>query len=100
LGKLDCLMGIRFHEGRDYCSYSHIAAVIAAEWKVWDGERIVAQGSVSGWGNKFGVSDDALEKYLGNFAGEANKKYVLEVDFTEDGTALNKFKPRLIVEMY
>jgi len=100
LAQLQCLMGIRLHEGRDYCGYAHIATAIAAEWKVWDGERIVAQGSVSGWSDKFAVSDDALEKYLGTFASEANKKYVLELTFTKDGTALNEFKPRLIVEMY
>ncbi len=46
------------------------------------------------------VSDDTLDKYLGTFAGEANKHYVLELSFVKDGTRLEKFKPRLIVEMY
>lgn len=100
LGQLKCLMGIRLYDERDFCGYAHIDTAIAAEWKVWDGERIVARGSVSGWDDKMSVSDDTLDKYLGTFAGEANKHYVLELSFVKDGTRLEKFKPRLIVEMY
>ena len=37
---------------------------------------------------------------MGTFAGEANKQYALELSFVKDGTRLEKFKPRLIVEMY
>jgi hypothetical protein len=40
-----------------------------------------------------------MDRYLGKFVGEANKKYVVEVKFTKDGTPLKDFNPRLIVRM-
>jgi hypothetical protein len=40
-----------------------------------------------------------IDRVLGQFVGERNKKYVLEVKFTEDGSALNVTNPHLIVMM-
>ncbi len=45
-------------------------------------------------------SSDIMDRYLGQFDGEANKKYVVEVKFIKDGTPLNKFNPRLVVRMF
>ncbi|HUY81588.1 MAG TPA: hypothetical protein VMU92_07685 [Acidobacteriaceae bacterium] len=70
--------------------------LLQADWTVWDGDHIVDHGSsttCSGdmFTNKF------IFKTIGSFAGEAGKKYVLEVKFTKDGTPLNVANPHLIV---
>lgn len=70
--------------------------LLQADWKVWDGERIVSEGSSSGWGAAE-YTDKYLFKFLGKFAGEAGKKYAVEVKFTRDGTPLNVANPHLIV---
>jgi hypothetical protein len=99
LARLDCMMGIRLLGEPDRCATFHLETVLEAEWTVWDGEHIVAQGAVHGNNNPLAaVSDSHLDEYLGTFEGKANKKYVVEVKFTKNGTALNEFKPRLKVQ--
>jgi hypothetical protein len=100
LGQLQCMMGIKMIGVPDHCAMYQWDTVLEAEWTVRDGEHIVAQGAVHGKDEGSSVSDDTLARYLGTFVGEANKKYVVEVKFTKDGTTLNEFKPRLIVQMY
>jgi hypothetical protein len=73
--------------------------VLDAEWKVLDGERIVAQGTAIGSNGDMAWSDSFMDRRVGEFVGEANKKYVVEVKFTKDGTSLDEFKPRLVVRM-
>ena len=99
LGELDCMMGITMMGNPDHCAMFHFETVLETESTVSDGDHIVAQGSVHGKDDRMAVSDDTPDRYLGTFVGEANKKYVVEVKFTKDGTPLNEFKPRLIVEM-
>jgi hypothetical protein len=98
LGQLECMMGIRNMVGSDHCTMFHFDTVLGADWTVWDGESIVAQGRVEGK-ELGGYSDNTLDRSIGTFAGEANKKYVVDVKFTKDGSVLNDFKPRLIVQM-
>jgi hypothetical protein len=74
--------------------------VLDAEWKVLDGERIVAQGATGGSRGDMAWSDDFMDRYLGEFTGEANKKYVVEVKFTKDGRPLKELNPRLVVRMF
>jgi hypothetical protein len=100
LGELDCMMGVTMMGNPDHCAMFRFETVLEAEWTVSDGDQIVAQGSVHGKDDRMAVSDDTLDTYLGTFVGEANKKYVLEAKFTKDGTPLNEFKPRLIVQMH
>jgi len=69
--------------------------LLRADWKVWDGEHVVAQGSVPECGCKY--ENKYVYKLLGSFLGEAGKKYVVEVEFTKDGTPLNVANPHLIV---
>jgi hypothetical protein len=98
LGQLECMMSITRNKGVDHCTMFHFDTVLGAEWTVWDGKNAVAQGSVQG--KEFGgYSNDTLDRSIGTFSGEANKKYVVEVKFTKDGTILNEFKPRLIVQL-
>jgi len=99
LGQLECMMGITQVGGHDHCATLHDDTVLGAEWTVWDGENVVAQGTIQG--KSFGgYTDDTLDRSIGTFSGEANKRYVLEVKFTKDGSVLSEFKPRLIVQMY
>jgi len=96
-GQLSCMIG--GDQPPTHCDMYHWDAVIEAEWTVSDGGHIVAQGTAKGSYGKMAWSDDFMDRYLGEFDGEANKKYVVEVKFTKDGTPLNEFKPRLIVRM-
>jgi len=96
-GQLSCMIGGKGHP--PHCERFHWDNVIDAEWKVLDGEHIVAQGTTPGYGD-MAWSSSFMDRYLGEFDGEANKKYVVEVKFTKDGTALSEFNPRLIVRMF
>jgi hypothetical protein len=70
--------------------------LLRADWTIWDQGHIVFSGS-----STMEAGDEYTNKYvfkfLGSFAGEAEKKYVLEVKFTKDGTPLNVANPHLIV---
>jgi len=97
-GQLSCMIGGAGHPS--HCDMYHWDAVIEAEWKVLDGEHIVAQGTAGGSNGVMAWSGDFMDRSLGEFFGEANKRYVVEVKFTKDGTPLSEFNPRLIVRMY
>ncbi len=71
--------------------------LLQAEWTVWADGQVVAQGSVHGNDGGGGWANDRIDRYLGHFMGERKKKYVLEVKFTKDGTALNVTHPHLVV---
>jgi hypothetical protein len=70
--------------------------LLQAEWTVWNEGHIVAHGLSARSGGS-SITKDQICKSLGGFAGEAGKKYVVEVKFTKDGTRLNAANPRLIV---
>lgn len=70
--------------------------LLRANWKVLDGDQVVDKGTIADrCACKF--EDKHMYKFLGGFAGEAGKKYVVEVTFTKDGTPLNVANPHLIV---
>lgn len=96
-GQLSCMIGGNRHPS--HCAMFHWDNVIDTEWKVMDGDQVVAQGVAKGSDGDMAWSDSFMDRYLGEFVGKANKKYVVEVKFTKDGTALNKLNPRLIVRM-
>jgi len=96
--QLVCMMGVTANpfERADCTSNDPL---LRADWTVWDEDRIVKSGSSTTH------ADDAytkqyIVKYLGNFLGEAGKKYVVEVRFTKDGTPLNVNNPHLIVTQH
>ncbi len=70
--------------------------LLRADWTVWNDGHIVAHGSSARSGGS-SIAKDQIWKFIGSFAGEASKKYVVEVKFTKDGTPLNAANPRLIV---
>ena len=95
-GQLSCMIGGDRHPS--HCDMYHWDNLIDAEWKVLDGEHIVAQGTTPGYGD-MAWSDGFMDRYLGEFVGEANKKYVVEVKVIKDGTPLKELNPRLVVRM-
>ncbi len=97
-GQLTCMIGGNRTPSKSHCAMLHFDLVVEAEWKVLDGQRIVAQGTATGFGD-MAWSDSFIDRYLGAFTGEANKRYVVEVKFTKDGTPLKEMNPRLVVRM-
>lgn len=90
---LSCMMGIS--DGMFSCDKPPL---VSASWTLWSNHRIVAQGTSDddtggGWGN------DTVDRAIGNFKGESGKKYVLDVNFTRDGTQLAIADPHLKVDV-
>lgn len=97
---LNCMIGVkRFPWVQDHCGMLHVETLLEAEWTVWDGDHAVAHGSVSGIDSNFTTTKELLTKQIGDFVAEGNKRYVLQVKFTKDGTPLNVTNPHLIVMM-
>jgi hypothetical protein len=70
--------------------------LLKADWTVWDDGQTVSQGSSTTEG--YGMfTDKHVFKIIGQFMGEAKRKYVVEVKFTRDGSPLNAANPHLIV---
>jgi hypothetical protein len=93
--QMQCMMGVTAGSlEREDCNSNDPR--LRAHWAVWDGNHLVDEGSIPDrCACKF--EDKHIYKFLGSFAGEAGKKYVVEVKFTEDGTPLNVANPHLIV---
>jgi len=92
-----CMMGITTGPLElEECKKANKEWLLQANWTVLDGEHIVAQGSSTGeYDDEY--TDKYLFKFVGKFMGESDKKYVVEVKFTKDGTPLNVTNPHLIV---
>ena len=93
--KMQCMMGVTSGL-RDPKDCGGNDPLLRADWTVWDGEQLVDKGSIPNrCACKF--ENKHIYKFLGSFAGEAGKKYVVEVKFTNDGTPLNVANPHLII---
>jgi len=93
--ELRCRMGFAMYPSDNHCK---LQSVLETDWKVLDGERVVAQGSDKGRSGAFDADKDHLIRHIGLFRGEPKHKYVVEVTFIKDGSILNVTQPRLIVE--
>jgi hypothetical protein len=93
---MNCMMGVSW--GVTSSLSCNLNPLLKADWWVYDTGQCVAAGAIieSGGG---GTSNRDLDRYLGNFSGQAGHKYVLEVLFLADGTPLNVAKPHLVVEI-
>lgn len=93
--RMQCMMGVTSGPlDERYCEKDD--PILRADWTVWEGGHIVQWGSIPDrCGCKF--EDKRISKEIGFFPLEAGKKYVVQVHFTKDGTALNVASPRLIV---
>ena len=73
-------------------------SVVKASWALTSGGQVVAQGSTDK--NKAGEwGDETIERNLGWFTGQNGRRYTLDLDILEDGTALAPCNPRLKVEV-
>lgn len=92
--ELRCKMGFGVVPPSDHCKSE---VVLGGKWRVLEGDRIVAQGSIERISREFEAGKDYLRRYIGYFNGESKHRYTVEVTFTEDGSSLNATNPRLIV---
>ena len=97
--ELNCMIGVKRSWEPDHCGMFHVEVLLTADWTVWDGEHAVAHGSVHGIDDSFTSTQHLISKQIGDFVGEKDKKYILEVKFTKDGTPLSVTNPHLIVMM-
>lgn len=93
---LNCMLGLHLASPDPNCNREPL---LQADWAVWDEGQVVDHGSVHRRDGRGGWADASIDRYLGHFVGERNKRYVLEVKFTTDGSALNATNPHLIVMM-
>ena len=92
--ELRCKMGFGVVPPTDKC---RAQAVLEVEWRVLDGENVVAHGSAGGMSPEFEADKYHIARYIGQFQGQSKHKYVVELTFTKDGSSLNVTNPRLIV---
>jgi hypothetical protein len=109
--RLQCMLGVTDGTALDLrlngCGQDE--PILRADWTVWDESRVVAKGSSTSAGLAM-WSKDHIYKFLEipqcsvaaprpacGFKGVVDRKYVLEVRFTADGSALNVANPHLIV---
>lgn len=98
-GQTQCMLGVRDAWEHDNCELVGFPLVVEAEWTLYADGQSVAQGKVRGTDTHWESSDSHTSKWIGHFMGEKGKKYVLEVNFTKDGTALRVANPRLVVKI-
>lgn len=93
--QMKCMMGVVGGPiDLKYCSSDD--PLLRADWAVLDGDQVVEKGTIPNrCACKF--ENKHMYKFLGSFWGEAGKKYVVEVHFTKDGSALSVANPHLIV---
>jgi hypothetical protein len=96
LADMNCMMGVSW-DNLNSCAREPL---LQADWKVIELDRGIATavGSIheSGGGE---VSDRSLGRYLGHFDVRPGRRYILEVQFTSDGTPLDVAQPHLVVEI-
>ncbi len=72
----------------------HKEPMVEGHWVVWDATTKVAEGT---FGGAKGEGEFPYERDLGEFEGEAKRKFVVEVTFSKDGGPLKDMHPRLVV---
>jgi hypothetical protein len=93
--QMQCMMGVTSGPlESNHCSSND--PLLQADWTVWDGEQLVGNGSIPD-SCACAFENKHIYKSLGSFAGQAGKKYIVQVRFTKDGTPLNVANPHLIV---
>ena len=70
--------------------------VLQADWTVWEDGHLVRWGSIPDEDFGKGGGKDMIIQ-IGSFGPEPGKKYVVQLHFTKDGSALNVANPHLIV---
>lgn len=92
LQNMQCMLGVE--NGALSLQECDNAPLVQAHWTVWDEGHLVSSGSST---HAAKYTEQYIFKFLGSFMGESGKKYVVKVNFTRDGTALNVANPHLII---
>ena len=91
--ELSCMMGIS--DGPQDPVDCDKKPLIEASWKLWSSGQVVAQGSSREMGKRGYFQGEFYAKYIGMFKSKEHEKYFLEVDLTQDGSALAVAEPHL-----
>jgi len=97
LGQTKCMLGVHFAWEHDNCELVGFPLAVEAEWTLYADGQPVAHGTVRGKDTAWETSKSHTSRWIANFMGEKGKKYVLEVAFTKDGTALRVANPRIVI---
>jgi hypothetical protein len=93
--ELRCKMGFAVSPSDNRCKWASLWDVT---WRVLDGGEVVAEGTDSERNNSFEADSETLSRNVANFKALAHHRYVVELTFLKDASALNETQPRLIVE--
>jgi len=94
--EINCMLGIWYPAPDPHCVKE---PVLQANWTVWSDGQIVNHGSSNDDENGGGWAHDWITRVIGGFQGKKGKKYILEVNFTKDGKALDVTDPHLVVQL-
>ena len=92
--ELNCKMGLN----ESFLQVCHEDPLLAIDWKIWDGDRLVRSGSLRGRDHGGAWAKDSIDRYMGGFEGERNKAFIIELTTTQDGGILKTCNPKLIIE--
>lgn len=98
-GQLECMMGIHNPIDPNHCGMFGFQVAVDFEWKLYANGQVVAQGKVQGMDYDVGFDSHHTTRYFATFMGEKKKKYVFEVTFLKDGTALRVANPHIVVDL-
>lgn len=92
--ELNCDMGLELYLSSEKCN---TMPFLQADWAVWDGDTLVARGSIRNRSSSGAWAQDSIERWLGGFVGASKKKYLVRVKVIEDESPLNVAEPRLMI---
>ncbi len=88
---LNCLLGMSMPSEK--CD---MPPVVRANWVVTSNGVVIARGASDA--EKGGAwANDTIERQIGSFQGERNRRYALDIDLTSDGSVLAATDPHLVV---
>ncbi len=94
--ELSCKLGIS--EGPQYPVDCNKEPLIEADWTVWSGGNVVAHGSSRDLGKEGYCRGNTFGRLIGGFKANKHKTYVIDLNFTRDGSALAIADPHLVVD--
>lgn len=95
--ELQCKMGFTLVPTDPESNTCRIQPLIDLDWSVLDGDQVVAHGSAKDWTNDFEAGAKYLSRIIGQFEGQSKHRYVIEVRFAKDASALDVTNPRLVI---
>lgn len=90
---LNCLLGMSAPSER--CDRP---SVVQARWALTSNGQVIATG-ISDTEKGGAWATDTIDRQIGSFQGKRSRRYILDVDFIADGSALAVTDPHLVVEI-